>query len=93
MPGNGEVRVSAPTRYDPREFLLHLFGQLCVAVLGGDRQVPTLEERITATSPAAVGSGGPAVLVWFAALAAVACFGVVTGLLDSPSGPVSSCDD
>jgi energy-coupling factor transporter ATP-binding protein EcfA2 len=88
------VCVSAPTRYDPREFLLHLFGQLCVAVLGGDRQVRALEERITATSPTAVVSSGPAVLISFAALAAVACFGVVTGLLTArPIHPAREMTD
>lgn len=38
-PGEPGVRlgtvVSAPTQYDSREFLLHLFGQLCETILGG----------------------------------------------------------
>jgi len=75
------VCVSAPTKYDPREFLLHLFGRLCGAVMGGDRQATALEERITAVSPAAVASGGLTPVFWFATLAAIACFGIVTGLL------------
>jgi len=44
------VCVSAPTRYDSRDFLLHLFGQLCVAVLGRWR-ISELEAGITSTTP------------------------------------------
>ena len=42
------VCVAAPAEYDARDFLLHLFGQLCASVLGPGR-VRELEDEMTGT--------------------------------------------
>lgn len=88
------VRVAAPAQYDARDFLLHLFGQLCVSVLGGAR-ARKLEDETTGTAP---GAGGRRVLVaWlarYAAAAALACGGVVIALEAArPAGSARSMTD
>ena len=40
------VSVAAPAQYDARDFLLHLFGQLCTEVLGQGR-IPAIEDEMT----------------------------------------------
>ncbi|WP_410616499.1 hypothetical protein [Amycolatopsis sp. lyj-109] len=45
------VVVSAPVTYEPREFILHLYAELCSAVLG-DRQVPLRPVWTRRTTPA-----------------------------------------
>jgi hypothetical protein len=67
------VCVAAPAQYEARDFLLHLFGQLCTAVLGADR-AKQLEDELTGTTPRA---GRPAFpfpwLGWYAGFAALLC--------------------
>jgi hypothetical protein len=82
------VSVAAPAQYDARDFLLHLFGTLCAAVLG-EARVRALEEEMTG---ARADSGGLGVLAaWLAAYLAVLaalCGALVLGL--DTSRPVTS---
>ena len=78
QPRQWGVCVPAPAKYDPREFLLFLFAQLCLQVLGRER-ADQLESRLaSADPPAAVRTLLRPLL--FTAAAALACFGVVIGL-------------
>jgi hypothetical protein len=92
-PGTRQLRwgvcVSAPAKYEARDFLLHLFGQLCLSALG-ERRSRELEDEMTGTRPG-LASGGGGIHAWLAAYAgvtAVACLGLVIGLLTAK--PVAS---
>jgi hypothetical protein len=73
------VCVPAPAKYNARDFLLYLFSQLCVAVLG-PAQTRELEASLTATSPP---TGRAPFIVWdltLIASAALAWGGLAIGL-------------
>ena len=82
--GGGEVQrwgvsVAAPAQYDARDFLLHLFGTLCAAVLG-EARVRALEDTMTG---AGRDSGARLPVAWFAcylAVIALLCGAVVAAL-------------
>ena len=77
------TELNAPVRYDPRDFLLTLFGQLCDAALAGDpggrpvlrltvaRTVALLLVPAGVLAAAAVGSEGPGSRIPAATLAAI----------------------
>jgi hypothetical protein len=85
FPGDDRVQwgvcVAAPAQYDARDFLLHLFGQLCAAVLGPIR-VQILEAEMTGLFP----GGGPVFdfpfwwLAVYASLTGLLCGAAVAGL-------------
>lgn len=80
------VYVSAPAKYDTRDFLLYLFGQLCVAVLG-EPVARQIEADLMKTVPAAkklrVSATWVAVCVGTTLLA---CLGLVIGLRTAQLG-------
>jgi hypothetical protein len=86
------VCVPAPARYDPRDFLLYLFGQLCVQVLGPDH-ARRVESRLTDAKPPAR-KPLPVRLLTFAGATVLACFAVVIGLRTARPGgsPVRMAD-
>jgi hypothetical protein len=88
------VSVAAPAQYDARDFLLHLFGQLCVSVLGEER-VQTLEDQMTGTDGRPGRSPFPVVLfASYFAVTALMCGAVVIGLEASrPVGHAQSMAD
>lgn len=73
------VCVPAPTKYDSRDFLLYLFAQLCIQVLGRS-QARYLESQLTRTKPPAKKILPLFWLLAFGGAAALACFGIVIGL-------------
>ena len=80
------VCVPAPAKYDARDFLLYLFAQLCIQVLGSDR-AREVESRLTSTKlskravPPVV-----TVVVLLTGAAVLACFAVVIGLRTAQLG-------
>ena len=79
------ICVSAPTKYDQRDFLLHLFGRLCAAVLE-ERQAKALEERLTNARPP-VQKILPALrFLVFGGGVVLACFGVIIALRTAKVG-------
>jgi len=98
-PDEGAVRqwgvcVAAPAQYDARDFLLHLFGQLCTAVLG-EAAVRVLEGEMTGASRGPGRFAQRIVLpVWYLAVTALLCGALVLGLETSrPVGPAHSMTD
>src|SRR5579863_3181655 len=73
------VCVAAPAKYDPRDFLLHLFAQLCAEVLGRDR-VTQMESRLTSTGMSTKSVFPATRLFGFIGAAVLACLAVVIGL-------------
>jgi hypothetical protein len=74
------VCVAAPAQYDARDFLLHLFGQLCVSVLGAD-EARKLEDGAFGGAAEGEPTGFP--YAWLGAClsaAALLCGAVVIGL-------------
>jgi hypothetical protein len=74
--GQWGVCVSAPTKYDQRDFLLHLFGRLCVVVLEEPR-AKALEARLTSTRPPTQKILSALRFLVFGGGVVLACFGVV----------------
>jgi hypothetical protein len=82
------VSVAAPAQYDARDFLLHLFGQLCASVLGEER-IRTLEDEMTGTDGGLGRPRLPVVLFTsYLAVTSLMCGAVVVGL--ETSRPVES---
>lgn len=82
------VCVAAPAQYDARDFLLHLFGQLCASVLGAD-EVREMENEMTGTRQASGLLAFPfAWLAFCVGIAVLLCGGVVIGL--ETASPVES---
>jgi hypothetical protein len=73
------VCVPAPAKYDARDFLLYLFAQLCLQVLGSER-ARAVESRLTSTRPSARTVLPLLRVLILAGAAALACFGIVIGL-------------
>jgi hypothetical protein len=87
QPRQWGVCVPAPTKYDPRDFLLYLFAQLCVQALGLER-ASQVEAQLTSTDPPVAARAAMRILL-FAAAVALACFGVVVGLRTARLGESS----
>ncbi len=73
------VYVPAPAKYDPRDFLLYLFAELCRAVLGED-QAGQVESRLTSTRPPMKRLLPAARVLVFLGAVVLACFAVVIAL-------------
>ena len=85
QPAQWGVCVPAPTRYDPRDFLLYLFAQLCVEVLG-PTQARQVESHLTSHNAPAERGLRLSGIVAFAGIVALACCAVVIGLRSAHLG-------
>jgi hypothetical protein len=87
QPQQWGVRVPAPTKYDPRDFLLYLFAQLCMQALGQER-AGQVEARLTETGPPGAARAAMRIFLFTAALT-LACSGLVVGLRTARLGESS----
>jgi hypothetical protein len=78
QPQQWGVYVPAPVKYDPRDFLLYMFAQLCVQVLGPER-ASRVEERLTNSGPTPAARSLTRLLL-LAAAATMTCGGLVIAL-------------
>ena len=86
------VCVPAPTKYDSRDFLLYLFAQLCIKVLGSS-QARYLEFELTSTKPPTKRILPLVSFLAFGGAVAAACYGLVIGLRTARLRRISSQDD
>ena len=73
------VCVPAPAKYDSRDFLLYLFAQLCIQVLGRS-EARYLESQLTRTKPPVKKILSLVWVLTFGGAVALACCGIVIGL-------------